>query len=335
MDLHLSFKVSLALFTVSIFLLWYFCSKLSNIVDFIDDKFKLGSAFGGTIILSVVTNLPETAIVTSGAIKGDISLAVGNILGGIVIQAALLILFDAVNRKQTKPLSTLTSSKTSILQGLFLVFILATVIIGKQLKPNVLFARTTPPEIIIAVAWLASIFAMSKFQSSSKPNSKPPKKTASKLTKKSAVIWLVVISIVVLIFGVILETTSDTIAKHAGIDGVIFGATVLALITSLPEISGGISFIKNQTFQPIISDIFGGNAFLPVLFLPATLITNNAILPKASHVDVYLATTAIIITTIYLIGMVISAPEKKWGLGIDSWIALAIYLLSIVGMFLV
>ncbi|MBC7418453.1 MAG: sodium:calcium antiporter, partial [Pedobacter sp.] len=93
MHLNLSFNLCLLIFSVSIFLLWYFCSKLSAIVDFIDEKFKLGNAFGGTIILSVVTNLPETAIILSGAIKGNTDLAVGNILGGIVIQSALLILF--------------------------------------------------------------------------------------------------------------------------------------------------------------------------------------------------------------------------------------------------
>ena len=335
MDLNLSFNLSLLIFSVSIFLLWYFCSKLSSIVDFIDEKFKLGNAFGGTIILSVVTNLPETAIILSGAIKGNTDLAVGNILGGIVIQSALLILFDFINKKEKKPLSTLTNDKTSILQGLFLILILSCVVVGTQLKPNVLFARTTPPELLIVCLWLVSIFAMSKFQTPAKTKNKTAKKISLKLTKKSAIIWIIVISIIVLVFGVLLETTSNTIAKKMNIEGVVFGATVLALITSLPEISGGISFVKERTYQPIISDIFGGNAFLPVLFLPATLITNKAILPKASPINIYLATIAIIITTIYVIGMLLSQPKKFRGLGFDSWVALVIYLLSVVGMFFV
>ncbi|MET4083214.1 cation:H+ antiporter [Pedobacter sp. UYP30] len=335
MNLNLSFNLSIVIFSVSIFLLWYFCSKLSSIVDFIDDKFKLGNAFGGTIILSVVTNLPETAIIISGAIKGNTDLAVGNILGGIVIQSALLILFDFANRKETKPLSTLTNSKTSILQGLFLVLMLSCVVVGTQLKPTVIFARVTPPELLMLFLWLISIFAMSKFQTPTKIENKTAKKTSSKLNKKSAVIWLIVISIVVLVFGVLLEATSDTIAKKMNIEGVIFGATVLALITSLPEISGGISFLKKRTYQPIISDIFGGNTFLPVLFLPATIITNKAILPKASPLNIYLATVAIIITTIYVIGMMLSRAKKFRRLGMDSWVALLIYLLSVIGMFFI
>ena len=143
---------------------------------------------------------------------------------------------------------------------------------------------------------------------------------------------MVFISVIVLIFGVLLETTSDVIATHYNINGIIFGATILALVTSLPEISGGLAFVKTKTYQPIISDLFGGNAFLPVLFLMATLITNDSILPKAHNMDIYLTSVSIIITLIYIIGMVLKLPSRKKGLGIDSWVVLIVYLFSIVGM---
>jgi hypothetical protein len=40
-------------------------------------------------------------------------------------------------------------------------------------------------------------------------------------------------------------------------------------------------------YQLAISDIFGGNAFLPVLFLLATLISSKAVLPQAQDTDIY------------------------------------------------
>jgi cation:H+ antiporter len=329
MNFNLSFNQSLILFIISVAMIWYFCTKLSVIVDFIDEAFGLGNAFGGTIILSIVTNLPEIAIIISGSIKGDTSLAVGNILGGVVIQSVLLILFDFAGRKKKEPLSTLTSSKTSILQGLFLIIILAIVIVGKQLNANAIFAHTTVPEILIVIVWIISLFALKKFQSD---KAQKKSKASSKLTKKTSVIWLIVISIIVLIFGVLLENASNVIAKELNINGVIFGASILALATSLPEISGGLAFIKNDTYQPIVSDIFGGNAFLPVLFLPATLITNDSILPGSSNIDIYLTAIAIIITAIYIVGMVLYLPKKKYGLGLDSWLALLIYIFSLIGM---
>lgn len=332
MNLLFTLPQSIFIFVISVFCIWFFCNKLSTIVNFIDREFNLGNAFGGTIILSIVTNLPEIAITLNASIKGTIDLAIGNILGGVVIQSILLVIFDFSARKETRPLSSLTNSKTSIIQGMFLIIILSTVIIGKQLNESLLFFRTTPPELIILFVWIISVISMKRLQNNRKTKENIPV-NKNNLTKKTALIWLSIISIVVLVFGVLLEITSDTIATNFNINGVVFGATILALVTSLPEISGGLAFIKNKSYEPIISDIFGGNAFLPVLFLPITLITNKAVIPNSSSINIYLTSVAIIITCIYVMGMIISFPKKKSGLGYDSWVVLTIYLLSVIGMF--
>lgn len=332
MQLEIGFNYSIAIFTISVILLWLFSTKLSNVVNFIDDEFNLGSSFGGTIILAIVTNLPEIAITINGAIKGDVDLAIGNILGGIVIQSVLLVLFDFASRKEKKPLSTLVSGKASILQGLFLVIILTLVILGRQLNETAIFFRSTIPELLIAFSWVASIILLKKIQGTQQLKDQNTSSGSKRYTKKTSLIWLILISVVILIFGVLLEITSDTIATHYNINGIIFGATVLAIVTSLPEISGGLAFIKEKTYQPIISDIFGGNSFLPVLFLIATLITNDSILPKAHNIDIYLTTISILITLIYIIGMIFKFPSRKNGIGIDSWIVLIIYVLSLVGI---
>jgi cation:H+ antiporter len=332
MNLEISFNYSIWIFVASVVLLWIFSNKLSSVVNFIDDEFNLGSSFGGTIILSIITNLPEIAITANGAIKGDVDLAVGNLLGGIVIQSMLLVLFDFASRKEKKPLSTLVSNKASIVQGLFLIIILALVIVGKQLNESNIFFRSTVPELLIAFSWIASILLLRKLQDKKEVKTEKSSEIQKPYTRKSAILWLVFISVIVLIFGVLLETTSDVIATHYNINGIIFGATILALVTSLPEISGGLAFVKTKTYQPIISDLFGGNAFLPVLFLMATLITNDSILPKAHNMDIYLTSVSIIITLIYIIGMVLKLPSRKKGLGIDSWVVLIVYLFSIVGM---
>ncbi|MEU9443523.1 hypothetical protein AB0D42_21955 [Streptomyces sp. NPDC048304] len=45
---------------------------------------------------------------------------------------------------------------------------------------------------------------------------------------------------------------------------------------------------KLGDYQLAMSDIFGGNAFLPVLFLPATVISGKPVLPAAHDTDIYL-----------------------------------------------
>ena len=164
MQIEFGFSYSVWIFIASIILLWLFSNKLSNVVNYIDEKFNLGDSFGGTIILSIVTNLPEIAITVNGAIKGDVDLAVGNILGGIVIQSLLLVLFDFTSRKEKQPLSTLVSNKASIIQGLFLIIILTLVILGKQLNKSDIFFRSTVPELLIAFSWIASLLLLRKMR---------------------------------------------------------------------------------------------------------------------------------------------------------------------------
>ena len=59
-------------------------------------------------------------------------------------------------------------------------------------------------------------------------------------------------------------------------NGVIFGATVLAAATALPEISSGIAAVQLGDHALAIGDIFGGNAFQVCLFLVADLVAGQA-----------------------------------------------------------
>ena len=77
-----------------------------------------------------------------------------------------------------------------------------------------------------------------------------------------------------------------------------FRRTVLALATSLPEISTGLQAVRRGDDNLAISDIFGGNAFLPVLFLVATVISGAAILPRAHASEIYLTSLAALLTLV-------------------------------------
>src|ERR1019366_2689714 len=88
-------------------------------------------------------------------------------------------------------------------------------------------------------------------------------------------------SVVTLVAGVVLEISGSELAGRAGIDGVVFGATVLALATALPEVSSGIEAVRLGDHQLAIGDVFGGNAFQLCLFVVADLVALKPALPTA------------------------------------------------------
>ena len=114
--------------------------------------------------------------------------------------------------------------------------------------------------------------------------------------------------------------------------GVVFGATVLAAATSLPELSTGITSARMGDYQLAMGDIFGGNAFLPVLFLPATLIAGSAILPASGRTDIYLTALGAALTVVYIAGLIFRPRRQYLRLGPDSIVVIGLYAAGIAGL---
>jgi len=100
----------------------------------------------------------------------------------------------------------------------------------------------------------------------------------------------------------------------------------------LPELSSGISFVKNNSYEPIAGDIFGGNAFLPTLLLLAMVLSPHSVLTHSGAVNIYLSLVGILMTFIYLLGIKYQVQHKFFKLGLDSWIVLICFILSMIGL---
>jgi cation:H+ antiporter len=139
-------------------------------------------------------------------------------------------------------------------------------------------------------------------------------------------------AVVTLGAGIVLEQSGEEIAGHLGLSGVVFGATFLAAATALPEVSTGLTSVRHGDFQLAVSDIFGGNAFLPVLFLLASLLSGKAALPQAQETDIYLTALGIVLTVVYGWGLITRPHRQVLRVGVDSLAVLVLYAVGIVGL---
>lgn len=137
---------------------------------------------------------------------------------------------------------------------------------------------------------------------------------------------------VTLVAGALLEESGTQAADHVGLSGVLFGSTVLAAATSLPELSTGLTAVRSGDYQLAFGDIFGGNAFLPVLLLLATVVSGKAVLPNAHNSDLYLAALGALLTIIYMGGLLFRPTRQHARLGIDSIAVLVVYAVGVVGL---
>jgi cation:H+ antiporter len=338
----------LLIFVVAAAVVWIAGVQLSRQTDVLATRLHLGEALGGTILLAVATNLPEIAITVSAAVSGDLSVAIGNILGGIGIQTVVLVILDVAARK---PLTYLAASLSLIVEAGVVLAVLAIAIVGTQLPKDLMLLHITPAGLLIVVAWVVGLLLQQRAgkgmpwhgngkapdsqdvsRGSSRTQTEQSESKRGTSTAKSALIFAVA-AVATLVAGAALEVAGDGASKQVGLSGILFGATVLALATSLPEISTGLTAVRNGDYQLAISDIFGGNAFLPVLFLLATLLSGQAVLPLAQGTDIYLTAVGALLTVVYVIGLIFRPQRRIARMGVDSLAVLLLYLLSLGGLF--
>lgn len=350
----MSVPLLIGLFLVSAVAIWIAGTRLSSATDVLAVRLGLGEALAGMILLAIATNLPEIAITVSAAVHHDLVLAVGDILGGIALQTVVLVVLDVFGLKAADPLTYKAASLVLVLEGVLVVAVLTLVVVGNQLASPLLFGRIPPVETLIAVVWVVGVYLIGKArlglpwqehgvapadgQREPRGHARIKKHAASVkrgISTGRVAMRFAVAAAVTLVAGVALEVSSNALAARLGISGLIFGATVLAAATSLPEVSTGMEAVRLHDYQMAFSDILGGNAFLPVLLLVAVLLSGSNVLQLARKADVYLAGVGILLTLVYIGGLIFRPRRQILRMGIDSLAVLLIYALSAVGLLFV
>ena len=336
------------IFLASSACIWIAGIKISKALDMICKYFNIGEAIGGLIFLAIVTNLPEIAITAIAAYDHHLEIAVSNILGGIAIQTVVLVLIDYFGVGKIAPLSFKASTVGLILEGVVLIFVLTIVIMGKQITSGFLFCNAGMIEWIILIVWLSGLFLIYKnptmkksriqkiLPQKNKNSEKETDKVEISITKKVAftsIAIFVVCAVVTLAAGVLLEVSSEELASRMNISGVIFGATILAAITSLPEISTGIASAKLEDYQMAVSDILGGNAFLPVLLLLGSIVGGSTVMNSIGKFEIYITCLGILLTGIFMVGLIIKANKQFFRIGFDSLAIIIVYLIVYTQLF--
>ena len=315
---------------------WIAGIYLSKATDVLDERFNLGDAVGGMLLLGLAGSLPELAITCSAALSGHLSLAVGNLLGGIAMQTLVLVLLDATSGK-TKPLTSLVCDITPLLESMLVIALVTIAVMGGFLPDTTSLGPVSPASIAIVFFFLIGIIGLNRArkrrawvaaEEAPVASGEAPNRFKTSTTKLVLGVFALA-SVVTLFAGVMLEQSGNALADDFGMNGVVFGATILAAVTALPEISSGLAAVKLGHVELAMSDIYGGNAMQLTFFLLADLLAGNPVLPTASDQSLWLGATGAVVTAIFAHGLLVRQDTKIVGLGRDALLVLLVYLAAV------
>ncbi len=331
----------LAIFLASAGVIWWAGIILAFTTDAIDTHFGWGEGVGGAVLLAFATNLPEIAIIVGCAFTNSMDLAVGNILGGIAIQTVVLVILDGPGLRERIPLMSAVRSLTIVVQGMVVISVLMFCVIGTLLPKTMIAFRITPVEVAILIFWLVGLWLTAQnedreaWRAGHEHMMEAAPKVVRRCTIQRAIGLFALAAVATLVCGVAIELSSVALSTRFHISGVIFGATILSAVTALPEVTTGLAAVKVGSFELAISDVIGGNAFLPVLFLLGSVLSGRPLLPEAQRPDLYLTALGALLTAVYCAGAVFRSKRMLFGTGIDSLIVLVLYIIGVAGLFFI
>jgi cation:H+ antiporter len=332
----LPLPANVAIFAAAAAVVWLAGTRIAGYAS------TLAERIVGALLLGGITSLPEVATTGTAAASGNAALAVNNLLGGIAMQVAILAVADAAIGRGA--LSAIVARPTVLLQAtldILLLVLVATAITAGDVPFLGLGAWTTG----IAAAYLLAMVIIGR---SHAPQAWRPGRVvkqgaageqardAAEETRSTGRIAAYTAAAAAVIFaaGYGLARSGEALAEQTGLGASFVGAVLVAIATSLPEVSSTIAAVRLGHFELAFGDIFGTNLFdVALVALADAVYAGGPVLREVGAFSVCAALLGILVTAIFLGGLIERRNKVVLRMGVDSLLVLLAYLGGLVVLY--
>ena len=339
---QLPIPVTFAVFAAAAVGVWLAGTRLAIYADAIAARKRIGQAFMGLIFVAAATSLPELVTTLYGAYAGEALLVLGNMFGGITMQTAILALVDLLF--VTYALTSYPSRPTSALEATLLIALLAMLLglhaVGEFALPFGVGLGT----VLLGLAYVGIVMMLRHYDS--RQSWIPVESVDAALPRTAGgsdagpgtdhmgttglIVGFALMGTAILLCGLALIASSAAIAEQTGLGSSFIGMTLLATATSLPEVSTTISAVRIGAYSMAISNIFGSNLLMVAMVLPADLVYRGApILGAIDQGTAFAIVSGVLVTSVYLAGLIIRSRRTVFRMGLDSALVLVIYAVTL------
>ena len=336
LTLQLPLWANIALFVLCAAGVWFAGSRLTYLADTLSDRLNLAKSLVGLVFLALATSLPEVATTLTAAIERQSELVLNNLFGGIALQTAILGVADFWTRGA---ITNYPRKAIHALEAILLVALLAMVQSVLIINEPFALVHIGVGSVVVGLAYGCAILLLRRYDGNNDwvpvdipPDTDAPESpfAAVRLQKMETGRLLVASAgacIAILALGVLLVSVAEALAVQTGLGTGFVGVVFLAAATSLPELTTTITAARMGAYTLAISNIFGSNLIMLVLVLPADLLDRGGPILRNSAATTQLALSlGILVTAIYLVGLIVRRKPRIGPIGIDSAAVLAVYL---------
>lgn len=258
-------------------------------------------------------------------------MAVNNLIGSASFQLVVLAICDLLVGRSA--LTSMVPGPRTILNAAVGVILLVLVILGTIVGDFPLpFGGVGLFSVLIVATYLLCIWRLNRSEASAgwepidENQTKQLDPEPRQISNRQLGLRTVLAAAAILAGGTIVTLAAEGIAQGTGTSTGIIGLTLLAAATSLPELSTAIAAVRLRRAEMAIGDILGGNMFNTALILPVDALGGGGVvLGEVGRSSMAAALIAVLLTMIYLIGLVERRDKSFLRIGYDSIAVLVVY----------
>ncbi len=341
----LGLAANLAIFAAAAAVVWVAGVHITRYANVISVRTGIGQALVGMLLLGGVTSLPEVAVAVSAAAHGQATLAVNSVLGGVAMQVAILAIADVAIGKRA--LTAVVPNPVVFLQGALKVFLLS-VVASAIVVGDVAFLGIGLWMWLLLALFLFAMWTLSStstrrpwrvvddedLEGQEKRRAKQEAERQASRGLGSTIVRAVIASAAIIVAGYVLSRTGDAIATQTGLGESFIGAVLVAIATSLPEVSTVLTAVRSGLYTMAVSDIFGTNLFdVALLFVIDAVAGGEPVLNSAGRFSTFAAVIGITTTMMFVAGVAERRDRAVLRMGIDSIGVLVTYLAGLVVLY--
>lgn len=301
--------------------------KLSICGDKLGDIMGLEKSWIGVIMLASITSLPELITSTASTVIGNPEMAVSNIFGSNLFNIFIIFILDVFFIKNSFSSSIGFKNYLSCFSSILLtmIFLLGFVFGGITLGGISFISIIILLVYFIIMNLIYKLEHGSDFEEICEVNPED----SIEMTEKQAKQGFAVSGFTVVVVGIALSQVADRIAATP-IMGISLGESfvgviLLALATSLPELTVSIQAIRMRSYNMAAGNILGSNIFnIAIIFVADLFYRGGSLYEKLTDFHILSAVFSIIILLTLMVGMLFKSKKKKY----DSWIIGGVYIIA-------